>query len=49
MGRQLIPMLLAFVGGTAVAELVGAANLGVALAVGQLCFAAVLVWILLRD
>ncbi len=49
MGRQLILMLLAFAGGTAVAELVGAANLGVSLGIGQLCFAAVLVWVLLRD
>jgi hypothetical protein len=48
-GRQLILILLAFAGGTAVAELAGAANLGVALGIGQLCFAAVLVWILLRD
>lgn len=49
MGRQLLLLLLAFAGGTAVAELVGAANLGVALGVGQLCFAAVLVWVLLRN
>jgi hypothetical protein len=48
-GRQLILMLLAFAAGTALAELAGAANLGVALGIGQLCFAAVLVWTLLRD
>jgi uncharacterized hydrophobic protein (TIGR00271 family) len=39
----------AFAAGTAVAELAGAANLGVALGIGQLCFAATLVWLLLRD
>ncbi len=49
MARQLIFMLLAFAGGTALAELAGAANFGVALGVGQLCFAAALVWILLRG
>lgn len=49
MGRQLVLMLLAFAGGTAVAELAGAANLGVALGIGQLCFAATLLWLLLRD
>jgi hypothetical protein len=49
MARQLLMLLLAFATGTAVAELVGAANLGVALGVGQLTFAALLVWLLLRD
>ncbi len=49
MSRQLLLLLLAFVIGTAVAGLLGAANLGVALGVGQLCFAATLVWVLLRD
>ena len=49
MRRQLLLFLLAFVAGTAVAELLGAANLGVALGIGQLCFAATLVWVLLRD
>jgi len=44
--RQLLLMLLAFAGGTAVAGLLGASG-GVALGVGQLCFAAVLVWALL--
>jgi len=38
MPRQLLLLLLAF-----------AINLGVAFGVGQLCFAATLVWILLRD
>lgn len=49
MARQLVQMLLAFAGGAAVAELLGAANLGIALGVGQLCFAAALLWALLRD
>lgn len=49
MVRQLAILLLAFAAGAAVAELLGAANLGVALGIGQLCFAAALVWVLLRD
>jgi len=49
MGRQLLLLLLAFAAGSAVAALLGAANTGVALGIGQLCFAATLVWILLRD
>jgi hypothetical protein len=49
MARQLLPLLLAFAVGTAVAGLLGAANLGVAFGVGQLCFVAVLVWVLFRD
>lgn len=49
MARQLSLILLAFVLGTAVAELLGAISFGVALGVGQLCFAVTLVWVLLRD
>jgi hypothetical protein len=49
MGRQLLLLLLALAGGAAVAELLGAANMGVALGVGQLCFAAMLLFVLLRD
>jgi hypothetical protein len=49
MARQLLLLLLAFALGTAVAALLGAVSFGVALGVGQLCFAATLVWILLRD
>jgi uncharacterized membrane protein (DUF485 family) len=49
MGRQLILLLLAFAGGTAIAALLGAITLGVAFGVGQVCFAAVLVWVLLKD
>ncbi len=50
MGRQLLLLLLApSPRGTALALLLGAANLGIALGVGQLCFAATLVYVLLRD
>jgi hypothetical protein len=48
-GRQLLLLLLAFAGGAAIAGLLGAVDFGVALGVGQLCFAAALVWVLLRD
>ncbi len=49
MARQLLLLFVAFAAGTAIAALLGAVSFGVALGVGQLCFAAVLVWILLRD
>jgi hypothetical protein len=49
MARQLLLLLVAFAVGTALAGLLGAINLGTALAVGQLTFAAALVWVLLRD
>ena len=49
MGRQLLLLLLAFALGTAVAALLGAVSFGVALGVGQVCFAATLAWVLLRD
>jgi hypothetical protein len=49
MARQLLMLVLALALGTALAGLLGAASLGVALGVGQLCFAATLVWVLLRD
>ncbi|HEU4705761.1 MAG TPA: hypothetical protein VFS64_01070 [Solirubrobacterales bacterium] len=49
MGRQLALLLLAFGAATVVALIVGAKNLGTALAIGQLCFAATLVYVLLRD
>ena len=49
MRRQLLLLLLAFIGGTAIALLAGAKNLGTALGIGQVCFAAVLVYVLLRD
>lgn len=47
-GRQLAAMLGAFAAGTALAAMLGAIGFGVALGVGQLCFAAALVWVLLR-
>jgi hypothetical protein len=49
MARQLLLLLLAYALGTALAALLGAVSFGVALGVGQLCFAATLVWVLLRD
>jgi hypothetical protein len=49
MAHQLLILLLAFALGTAVAGALGAVSLGVAFGVGQLSFAAALVWILLRD
>lgn len=49
MARQLLLLLLAFALGTALAGLLGAASFGIALGVGQLCFAATLVWVLLKD
>ena len=48
MARQLLLLVLAFAAGAAIAGLLGAASLGVAFGVGQLCFAAVLVYVLLR-
>lgn len=49
MRRQLLLLLLAFIGGAVIALLAGAKNLGIAMGVGQLCFAAMLVYVLLRD
>ena len=45
--RQLAILLGAFAVGTAIAAALGAVSFGVALGVGQLCFAAALVWVLL--
>lgn len=45
--RQLAIMLGAFAAGALVAGALGAVSLGVALGVGQVCFAAALVWVLL--
>lgn len=45
--RQLALMLGAFAVGAAIAGALGTVSLGVALGVGQLCFAATLVWVLL--
>jgi len=46
--RQLAILLTAFVLGTVVAAALGAASFGIALGVGQVCFAATLAWVLLR-
>ena len=48
-GRQLVILAAAFAAGVGLAELLGAVNLGVAFGIGQIAFAAALVWILLRD
>jgi uncharacterized membrane protein (DUF485 family) len=48
MGRQLLFLLIAFALGAAVAGVLGA-GLGVAFGVGQICFAATLVYVLLRS
>jgi hypothetical protein len=45
--RQLAILAAALAVGTALAVALGAANLGTALGIGQLCFAAALVWVLL--
>jgi uncharacterized membrane protein (DUF485 family) len=45
--RQLAILLTAFAAGTAIAAALGAVSFGVALGVGQVCFAAALVWVLL--
>lgn len=49
MARQLLFLAVALAAGTAIALLLGAASFGVALGVGQLCFAATLVYVLMRD
>jgi len=46
---QLALMLGAFALGTAIAAALGAVSFGVALGVGQICFAATLVWALLTQ
>jgi len=45
--RQLAILLGAFLLGTVAAAALGAASFGVALGVGQVCFAAALCWLLL--
>jgi hypothetical protein len=47
--RQLVLLAAAFGVGVGLAELFGAANLGVAFGVGQICFALALVGVLLRG
>lgn len=48
MGRDLLVMLGAFVVASGIAGLAGAANLGTALAFGQMGFALALVFVLVR-
>ncbi len=45
--RQLLILLAAFAGGTVLAAALGAVSFGVALGVGQVCFAGALAWVLL--
>lgn len=47
--RQLLILFLGFAAGVLLAELLGAKNLGTALGIGQLTFAATLVWVLMTD
>ena len=49
MDRQLLLLAAAFFAGVFVALLVGAINLGTALGVGQLTFAAMLVYVLMTS
>ena len=42
-------LVAVFAAAVGLAELFGAANLGVAFGIGQITFAAALVWVLLRD
>ncbi|MEK6276791.1 MAG: hypothetical protein AABM29_02105 [Actinomycetota bacterium] len=49
LGRELGLLTVAFAGGAALAGALGAVNLGTALGVGQLAFAATLVGLLLRG
>lgn len=39
----------ALAAGTAIAELAGAANMGIALTFGELAFVATLIWVVLRS
>lgn len=48
MARDLMTVLGAFLGGTLVAAILGASNMGVALTFGQIAFAGALVWVMLR-
>lgn len=45
---QALMLVAVFAGATVIAELLGAANLGTALGIGQIAFAATLVYLLLR-
>jgi hypothetical protein len=47
--RDISLLLGVFAGVTAIAELFGAANMGTAMTLGELAFAGVLLWVMLRD
>jgi hypothetical protein len=47
--RELLVLAAAFAAGTGLATVLGANNLGTAFGVGQISFAAALVWVLLTD
>ncbi len=47
--REALLLPAAFAAGVGIAELFGAANLGVAFAVGGMLFAATVVWLILRG
>ena len=49
MSRQLALLLLGFAAATVIALVVGAKNLGTAFGVAQVCFAALLVYVLMLD
>jgi hypothetical protein len=48
-GSDLALLLGSFVGVTAIAELLGAVNMGTAMTFGVLAFAATLLWVILQD
>jgi hypothetical protein len=49
MSRQLLLLASGLTGGTVIALILGAQNFGTALGIGQICFAATLVYVLLRS
>ena len=49
LGAQLLALLAAFAAGAGIAGLAGAANLGTALAFGQIAFVVALVAVMLRS
>jgi hypothetical protein len=48
LGAQVLLLMAAFVAVTGLALAAGAANLGTAMGIGQIAFAGVLVWLLLK-
>ncbi len=47
--RDISLLVAVFVGVTALAELFGAVNMGIAMTYGELAFAGALLWVILRD